>query len=86
MAIHLQDSFENKPTDTPMTTKAKGIEQNLMQLYATNVNFHSETTSVYLIQKEAEKPVAESGRLSRIFDQEINKNAGQSTQKTYYLM
>ena len=33
MAIHLQDPFENKPTDTPMTTIAKSIEKNLMQLY-----------------------------------------------------
>jgi putative membrane protein len=33
MAIHLQDPFENKPTDTPMTTIAKSIEKNLLQLY-----------------------------------------------------
>jgi len=33
MAIHLQDPFENKPTDTPMTTIAKGIEKNLVELY-----------------------------------------------------
>jgi putative membrane protein len=34
MAIHLQDPFENKPTDTPMTTIAKSIETNLSQLYS----------------------------------------------------
>lgn len=33
MGIHLQDPFENKPTDTPMTTIAQNIEKNLMQLY-----------------------------------------------------
>lgn len=33
MAIHLQDPFENKPTDTPMTSIAKGIEKNLEALY-----------------------------------------------------
>jgi putative membrane protein len=33
MAIHLQDPFENKPTDTPMTTIAESIEKNLKQLY-----------------------------------------------------
>ncbi|MFT3932446.1 MAG: bestrophin family ion channel [Chitinophagaceae bacterium] len=33
MAIHLQDPFENKPTDTPVTTIAKNIEKNLLQLY-----------------------------------------------------
>lgn len=33
MAIHLQDPFEKKPTDTPVTTIANGIEKNLLQLY-----------------------------------------------------
>ncbi len=33
MAIHLQDPFENKPTDTPMTTIAEGVEKNLLDLY-----------------------------------------------------
>jgi putative membrane protein len=32
MAIHLQDPFENKPTDTPMTAIARGIEKNLRQM------------------------------------------------------
>lgn len=32
MAIHLQDPFENKPTDTPVSTIAKNIEKNLMQM------------------------------------------------------
>lgn len=32
MAIHLQEPFENKPTDTPMTTIARSIERNLAQM------------------------------------------------------
>lgn len=32
MAIHLQDPFENKPTDTPMTTISRTIERDLMQM------------------------------------------------------
>lgn len=32
MAIHLQDPFENKPTDTPMTTISRSIERNLTQM------------------------------------------------------
>jgi putative membrane protein len=32
MAIHLQDPFENKPTDTPMTAIARTIEINLYQM------------------------------------------------------
>lgn len=36
MAIHLQDPFENKPTDTPMTTIARSIEKNLNQMLRDN--------------------------------------------------
>ncbi len=32
MAIHLQDPFENKPTDTPVTAIARSIERNLSQM------------------------------------------------------
>lgn len=32
MAIHLQDPFENKPTDTPMTTISRNIERDLFQM------------------------------------------------------
>jgi putative membrane protein len=32
MAIHLQDPFDNKPTDTPMTTISKNIEKDLRQM------------------------------------------------------
>jgi putative membrane protein len=32
MAIHLQDPFESKPTDTPMTAIARTIEVNLQQM------------------------------------------------------
>ena len=38
MAIHLQDPFENKPTDTPMTAIAQTIENNLSQLYLLATN------------------------------------------------
>lgn len=32
MAVHLQDPFENKPTDTPVSTIALNIERNLKQM------------------------------------------------------
>lgn len=32
MAIHLQDPFENKPTDTPTTTISKTIERDIKQM------------------------------------------------------
>ncbi|MES2703815.1 MAG: bestrophin family ion channel [Bacteroidota bacterium] len=36
MAIHLQDPFDNKPTDTPVTTIAKSIETDLRQMVTDN--------------------------------------------------
>ena len=36
MAIHLQDPFENKPTDTPVTAIAQTIERNLRQMLSEN--------------------------------------------------
>jgi len=32
MSVHLQDPFENKPTDTPVTTIARTIERDLKQV------------------------------------------------------
>ena len=32
MAIHLQDPFENRPSDTPVTTIANTIERNIKQM------------------------------------------------------
>ncbi|HPZ88686.1 MAG TPA: bestrophin family ion channel [Flavihumibacter sp.] len=37
MAIHLQDPFEGKPTDTPMTAIAHNMEKNLKQMMAEEV-------------------------------------------------
>lgn len=34
MAIHLQDPFESKPTDTPMSTISRNIERDLKQMLA----------------------------------------------------
>jgi len=36
MAIHLQDPFENKPTDTPTTTISKTIERDICQMLKEN--------------------------------------------------
>lgn len=36
MAIHLQDPFENKPTDTPMNSIARTIERDLKQMLEEN--------------------------------------------------
>ncbi|RZL48040.1 MAG: hypothetical protein EOP00_10300 [Pedobacter sp.] len=36
MAVHLQDPFENKPTDTPTTTICRNIEKDLSQMLDDN--------------------------------------------------
>jgi putative membrane protein len=41
MAIHLQDPFENKPTDTPTTTISRTIERDVMQMLKENYKVES---------------------------------------------
>ncbi|MGV3706412.1 MAG: bestrophin family protein [Arcticibacter sp.] len=36
MAIHLQDPFENRPTDTPTTTISRTIDRDIMQMLKEN--------------------------------------------------
>jgi putative membrane protein len=52
MAIHLQDPFENKPTDTPTTTISKIIERDLSQM----LNDSNEQ-----IDREAAEPAVKAG-------------------------
>ncbi len=56
MAIHLQDPFENKPTDTPTTSISRKIEQDLNQLLkhefpkeAETVNANSNNAVFYIL-------------------------------------
>ncbi|MET0243330.1 MAG: bestrophin family ion channel [Flavitalea sp.] len=50
MAVHLQDPFENKPTDTPMSTIALTIERNLKQMMQSNeVPVQPEAKSYYIL-------------------------------------
>ena len=58
MAIHLQDPFENKPTDTPVTAIAGTIEKNLMQMiyeYQNEFETHDELFSKKHTVKEEKK-------------------------------
>ncbi|MDB4998963.1 MAG: hypothetical protein JWR76_40 [Mucilaginibacter sp.] len=54
MAIHLQDPFENKPTDTPTTTISRTIERDIKQLLKENF-------------KQEEVPVGASYNKSKVF-------------------
>lgn len=50
MAVHLQDPFENKPTDTPMFSIARNIERNLKQIIqGEEVPEHAKPTSYYIL-------------------------------------
>lgn len=51
MAIHLQDPFENKPTDTPVTSIARNIEINLRHM----IREHMDEKSVNNIDIEIPK-------------------------------
>ena len=45
MALHLEDPFENRPTDTPMITISNTIERNLLQMVNEyRDEFNTETT------------------------------------------
>lgn len=46
MAIHLQDPFENRPTDTPMISISNTIENNLMQMVNEYRNEFEEETNL----------------------------------------
>ena len=49
MAIHLQDPFDNKPTDTPMTTISRTIERDLKQMLNDQHVPDSATVSTYFV-------------------------------------
>jgi len=70
MAIHLQDPFENKPTDTPMTTIARSIENNLTDLYKLEKQFQRNGHKIYKQEGVMDEP-------DRIYTQ---------VKKTYYLL
>ena len=52
MAIHLQDPFENKPTDTPTTTISKNIERDVKQMLKENYRQDEKLNSDLLIKSQ----------------------------------
>lgn len=54
MAIHLQDPFESRPTDTPMDAISENIENNLMQMiheYRDEFDQEHPTVSIKKVEK-----------------------------------
>ncbi len=49
MSIHLQDPFENNPTDTPVTAIAQTIEKNLRQMLQEEVPQPAETKKKFYV-------------------------------------
>lgn len=66
MAIHLQDPFENKPTDTPMTHIAGNIEKNLLQLYGLE-SAKEQITSNGLVTADVHPDYQQSSRQKRAY-------------------
>ena len=51
MAVYLQDPFENKPTDTPVTAIAHTIENDLLQMMSSDMVFDVTRTSEHQIDE-----------------------------------
>lgn len=89
MAIHLQDPFENKPTDTPMTSIAQNIERNLVQLYG----FQPYQTARLAEPAVAAHNISEGSLLYKskgysaaIDDETTETDARQNKKKYYYIL
>lgn len=57
MAIHLQDPFEGRPTDTPMISISNNIENNLMQMVDEYRNEFEDETTPYVPKLHHIQPV-----------------------------
>lgn len=85
MAIHLQDPFENKPTDTPMTHIAQGIEKNLSQLYKAHESrnllqqLYEADNSVYVMADKQQRQIKET-------EDRLYSYWGTSAEKRYFIL
>ena len=89
MAIHLQDPFENKPTDTPVTSIASSIEKNLLQLY--NKRVASSRQEHHLINTEAAEAATKKHERNVFgkrepYDDGLLSYFKHSTNKTYFIL
>ena len=89
MAIHLQDPFENKPTDTPVTSIASSIEKNLMQLY--NKRTTSSKQEQHLINTETPETITKKHERKvfgkrEAYDDGLLSYFKHSPGKTYFIL
>ncbi len=83
MAIHLQDPFENKPTDTPMTAIAQNIENNLTQLYLLSSE-KKESQALSIFENYIENSIA-FDTLNKSGKNRLS-NGGNKKKEDYYLL
>ncbi|GEM_PF-31669 len=94
MAIHLQDPFENKPTDTPMTTISNSIEKNLTQLYDLTYEHKNVTYAEVVTTGQNENGVAKTKlrKAAQVVDlddwmhDDVAPKYQQTERKTYYVL
>jgi putative membrane protein len=87
MGIHLQDPFENKPTDTPMTTIARNIEKNLEQLY--QLHAHTVKQPLFVVVNGVQKPNGNqpaNGYATMPDEDECDRQFLQQKEAVYYLL
>jgi ion channel-forming bestrophin family protein len=84
MAIHLQDPFENKPTDTPMTTISKSIEKNLLQMYGLYESHQRPQRPPFTPKKEEENLSYRTNGFS--FTKPVASKLQPEKEDIYYLM
>ncbi len=87
MAIHLQDPFENKPTDTPVTTIAASIEKNLLQLYQVRMA-SQQRPAVHPLQKEliSKSILRAEPEKKEVYDDGLLSYFKHSNGKAYYIL
>ncbi len=87
MGIHLQDPFENKPTDTPMTTISRSIEKNLTQIY--QLHIHPVKHHSLAVVKEGYKasgPIFTNVQPLMQEDDDCDKKYRQRKEAAYYVL
>ena len=88
MAIHLQDPFENKPTDTPMTHIANSIEKNLMQLHQRRINQQNRGFNAGNVEEQEEMATITEykGRKKEELDESVLSTRGNTSGKEYFIL
>jgi ion channel-forming bestrophin family protein len=86
MAIHLQDPFENKPTDTPMTAIAQTIEKNLVQLYGLQPHYTKLTETAMVVHVNEDSTLQQKPKRYSFDAAAENSDPKQNKKLHYYVL